>query len=217
MIDRPTASGEPDGAPTCVFRTTRLAYASGIVSAEAASLRGEARIALARIADRNGRASRHPGRPVCDTTHCQAFLGTVAPSKEERTALASPLPPGRWIPFSRGGSEPWTAERPRAAVEAALGGPARAIAFGGGRVRWTATVEEGEGRYEERRDAPCEALRGPLKLLSCPEEVEEGSVTVRFAGRGEGHGLGLDVEWAARSGLTAEEIVRRASDGSRGR
>jgi hypothetical protein len=193
-----------------VFRTTRLAYASGVVAAEAAALRGEARIALTRIADRNGRASRHAGRPVCDTTHCQAFLGTVASAKEERSALASPLPSGSWLPFSRGGAEPWTAGRTRAAVEGALGGPARAIAFGGGRVRWTATVAEVGGPFEERREAPCEALRGPLKLPSCPERAEEGAETVRFTGRGEGHGLGLDVEWAARCGLSAAEIVRRA-------
>lgn len=193
-----------------VFRTTRLAYASGVVAAEGAALRGEARIALARIADRNAGASRHPGRPVCDTTHCQVFLGTIAPAKEDQVALAAPLPPGRWIPFSRGGAEPWTAERPRAAVEAALGAGAHALSFDGGRVRWTVAVEEQGARFDERRDGPCEALRGPLKLLSCPERAEERSEGVRFSGRGEGHGLGLDVEWAARSGLTAREILRRA-------
>jgi hypothetical protein len=198
-----------------VFRTTRLAYAAGVVAAEAASLRGEPRIALARVADRNAGASRHAGRPVCDTTHCQAFQGTVAPAREDRAALAEPLPVGRWIPFSRGGAEPWTAERPRAAVEAALGGPVRALSFGGGRVQWTATVEEGGARFDERRVAPCERLRGPLKLASCPERVEERSDRLRFTGRGEGHGEGLDVEWAARSGLSAGELLRRAGAGAR--
>jgi len=193
-----------------VFRTTRLAYAAGVVAAEAAALRGEARIALARAADRNGSTSRHPGRPVCDTTHCQAFLGTAAPAAEDRTALVAPLPPGRWLPFSRGGAEPWSAERGRGAVEAALGAGARALAFGGGRVRWSLAVEEGGARFDERRDAPCEALRGPLKLPSCPEAAEGGGATIRFTGRGEGHGLGLDVEWAARSGLTAAQLLERA-------
>jgi hypothetical protein len=77
-------------------------------------------------------------------------------------------------------------------------------------VRWSAPAEEGGARFEERRDAPCEALRGPLKLPSCPERAEEGGATIRFAGRGEGHGLGLDVEWAARSGLTAAQLLERA-------
>lgn len=190
-----------------VFRTTRLAYAAGVVAAEAATLRGEARIALARVADRNAGASRHAGRPVCDTTHCQVFLGTAASTKEERAALEGPLRPGPWIPFSRGGVEPWTAERGRAQVEAALGGPVRALAVGGGMARWTATVEEAGARFEERREVPCERLRGPLKLLSCPEQVKEEGATFRFAGRGAGHGEGLDVEWAARSGLKAAELL----------
>lgn len=193
-----------------VFRTTRLAYAAGVVAAEAATLRGEARVALARAADRNAGSPRHAGRPACDTTHCQAFLGTVSPSKEERAALAEPLPPGRWIPFSRGGVEPWTAERPRAAVESALGGRVSALSTRGGRVLWTATVDGGPAPWDERREAPCERLRGPLKLRSCPERVEERDGTFRFSGRGEGHGQGLDVEWAARSGLSASELLRRA-------
>lgn len=203
-----------------VFRTTRLAYAAGVVAAEAAGLAGEPRVALARIADRNGGNPRHAGRPVCDTTHCQAFQGTVAAGREERAALADPLPRGGWIPFSRGGETPWTEERTRAAVEAALGGLAgtqgadrsdgvRAISFGRGRVRWTASVGEGGARWEERREAPCERLRGPLKLPSCPERADEAGDRVRFTGRGEGHGQGLDVEWAARSGLTADELLRR--------
>jgi len=196
-----------------LFRTTRLAYAAGVVAAEAASLSGEARIALARAVDRNAGASRHPGRPLCDTTHCQVFLGTAPPAREDRAALAEPLRAGGWIAFSRGGLEPWTAERPRSAVESALGGPVRALALAGGRVRWTAVVEERGARWEERRDAPCERLRGPLKLRSCPERVEDGGATLRFAGRGEGHGLGLDVDWAARSGLSATELLRRAGAG----
>jgi hypothetical protein len=193
-----------------VFRTTRLAYAAGVVAAEAAGLRGEARVALARAVDRNAGSPRHPGRPVCDTTHCQAFLGTAPAAKEDRAALAEALRPGPWIPFSRGGVEPWSAERSRAAVASALGGPVRALSLGSGRVRWTVTVEEGSARYDERREAPCERLRGPLKLPSCPERVEEADAAFRFSGRGEGHGQGLDVEWAARSGLGAGELLRRA-------
>jgi hypothetical protein len=196
-----------------VFRTTRLAYAAGVVAAEAASLKGEPRVALARIADRNGRGARHAGRPVCDTTHCQAFQGTAGPAREDRAALAEPLPAGGWIPFSRGGTEPWSEERSRGAVQAALGAGARALTFTQGRVRWTAGVSDGEARFEERREAPCERLRGPLKLPSCPERASESGESFRFSGRGEGHGQGLDVEWAERSGLTAAEILRAAGAG----
>jgi hypothetical protein len=195
-----------------VFRTTRLLYAAGVVTAEDAALRGEARVALARVADRNVRASRHPGRPPCDTTHCQVFLGTRAARREDRGALAAPLPPGPFLAFSRGGAEPWSVERTAAAVEAVLGPGARTLAFGAGRVRYLAQSADGRGdaRWEERREVPCEALRGPLRLPACPERAEVEGASFRFVGRGEGHGAGLDVEWAKRSGLPAAEILERA-------
>ena len=197
-----------------VFRTTRLLYAAGVVAAEDAGAHGEPHVALARVADANAAHSRHPGRAVCDTTHCQVFLGTPSPSREDRTALASPMKAGSWLPFSRGGREPWREERPTAAVEAALGSAARALTFGDGRVSFIASAGEGLDRWEERRELPCEALRGPLKLPSCPERAAlEGSRFV-FAGRGRGHGQGLDLEWAKRSGLTADEILARSYGGA---
>jgi hypothetical protein len=194
-----------------VFRTTRLAYAAGVVSAEDAAARGEARVALARVADANGLHPRHAGRPVCDTTHCQVFLGTAAPGREERRALQQPLRAGAWLPFARGGREAWREERPAAAVEAALGAGARALAFRGGRVSFVASASDGAARWEERRERPCEALRGPLKLPACPERAVAGpGGAVVFEGRGQGHGEGLDVEWAKRSGLDAERILEAA-------
>ncbi len=60
------------------------------------------------------------------------------------------------------------------------------------------------------RDPPCEALRGPLKLPSCPERARLAEGRWIFEGRGEGHGEGLDVDWARRSGLSADEILARA-------
>jgi hypothetical protein len=190
-----------------VFRTTRLAYAAGVVEAEDARLRGEVRIALARVADRNGLAGgeRHAGRPACDTTHCQAFRGTVKPRPEDRAALEAPLGPGPWLPYSRGGTEPWRAERPAADVERALGRGAQELSFADGKVTFT-----GEAGERDAPALPCERLRGPLKLPSCPLEAKRLGDRWRFTGRGEGHGEGLDVEWAARSGLSAEEILRKA-------
>jgi hypothetical protein len=195
-----------------VLRTTRLAYAAGVVDAEDARLRGEPRIALARVADRNGRAAseRHPGRPPCDTTHCQAFRGTVAARAEDRAALRAPLPPGPWLPFSQGGDAPWRAERPRADVERALGPGAQGLSFGRGKVTYLALAGDREAPFLEPQLLPCERLRGPLKLPSCPEQAELRADVWRFTGRGAGHGEGLDVEWAARSGLRAEELLLRA-------
>ncbi|HET9552852.1 MAG TPA: hypothetical protein VFP50_07780 [Anaeromyxobacteraceae bacterium] len=198
-----------------LFRTHRLAYAAGVVTAEDAASRGEARVALARVVDANAEHSRHLGRPVCDTTHCQVFLGTRAPGKEERRALAEPLRVDRWLPFARGGTEPWRAERREAEVQAALGTGARALAFGRGRVSFVTSASDGADRWEERRDLPCESLRGPLKLPSCPERVSARGGTLVFEGRGQGHGEGLDVEWAGRSGLSAEAILEAAYGGGR--
>jgi len=193
-----------------VFRTTRLLYATGVAVAEDAAARGEARIALNRVADANVGHSRHAGRAVCDTTHCQAFLGTRLPTREDRAALASPFAASGWLPFARGGTEPWREERPAKAVEAALGPGARALVFASGRVSFVADGGGGAQRWEERRDLPCEVLRGPLKLRSCPDRAEQVGDRISFEGRGQGHGEGLDLDWAKRSGLTAEEILARA-------
>jgi hypothetical protein len=57
---------------------------------------------------------------------------------------------------------------------------------------------------------PWEVLRAPLKLPSCPQQAVVSGSEVVFEGRGRGHGEGLDVEWAKRSGLGADEILRRA-------
>ena len=214
----PPAAGTPPTAREArarrgsdlVFRTTRLLYAAGVVAAEDAASSGEVRIALSRVADANGAHPRHPGRPVCDTTHCQAFLGTVRPSREVRTALSAPLRAEAWLPFSRGGAEPWTEARPAATVRALLGPGARAISFRAGRVSFVSGAGDGEDRWEERRELPCESLRGPLKLPSCPLRAAIEGGRVVFHGRGIGHGEGLDVEWAKRSGLPAEGILSRA-------
>jgi hypothetical protein len=193
-----------------VFRTTRLAYAAGVVAAEDAGARGEPRVALARVVDANGAHPRHPGRPVCDTTHCQVFLGTAPAGKEERRALARPLRAGRWLAFARGGAAPWREARSVAAVRSALGADARGLRFGGGRVSFVASASDGAERWEERRELPCETLRGPLKLPSCPDRAAPAGDDLVFEGRGEGHGEGLDVEWARRSGLDADRILEKA-------
>ena len=163
---------------------------------------GEAGLALAQVIAHDARVERHPGRPLCDTTHCQAFLGTAPPTPEVNRALALPeLPTGRWLPYSRGGDEPWEVRRSSAEVRAALGDVER---FGGsGRI-----LEVVRSNGVER--VPCEPVRAALRLPSCPTEgVVEGE-TVRIRGRGRGHGLGLTVEAARTSGLSAAALLQRA-------
>ena len=75
---------------------------------------------------------------------------------------------------------------------------------------------QGDGRTVEVTRAagvervPCERVRAELRLPGCPLEGVFQEQTVRLSGRGRGHGLGLDVEAARRSGLTADELLRRA-------
>jgi hypothetical protein len=185
-----------------VFRTTLGAYVAGVLAAEHAGLTGEVAVALARVIAHDARVERHPGRPLCDTTHCQAFLGTAAPTSEVTRALTLPELPARgWLPYFRGGDEPWEVRRSCAEVRAALGDAQRLQ--GDGR-----TVEVTRATGVER--VPCERVRAALRLPGCPLDGVFQDETVRLSGRGRGHGLGLDVEWARRSGLTAEELLRRA-------
>ncbi len=196
-----------------LFRTTRLQYTAGVVAAEDASLKGEARVALARVVAHNERYahSRHSGRPVCDTTHCQTFLGTVRVQPEEERALAAPALRWReWLPFSQGGQEPWSETRPRGQVDSLLGQGVTAVRFADGRVHYLRTKREGSAVFDAAESLPCELLRSALKLPACPRTAHFRDREVSFEGRGQGHGEGLDVEAAKASGLNAERILERA-------
>ncbi|MCE9669080.1 SpoIID/LytB domain-containing protein [Myxococcus stipitatus] len=219
----PPAYRPPPGVPTSpsamkarrgsdfVFRTTRLQYTAGVVAAEDVTLKGEARVALARVVAHNERHSRHPGRPVCDTTHCQAFQGTVRVQRDETRALG--LPPLRWrewLLFSQGGQAPWRETRPRGEVERLLGKGLVSLRFESGKVNYLLTTRDGEATYQDGRSLPCEVLRSGLRLPACPRVASfDGSVLV-FEGRGRGHGEGLDVEAAKASGQGSDEILERA-------
>lgn len=195
---------------TFVFETSRSLYAAGVVEAEDALIQGEARAALMAVVDANGQHPRHGGRPVCDTTHCQVFLGTVKPRPADRAALAHPLETSDWLLFSRGGAEWWREERPLRQVEAVLGGPFSSLELQNGQSMTRRTEAQGEALWDNTERFGCEALRGPLKLPSCPKAARRNGASVVFEGQGRGHGLGLDVEWAKSSGLKAEELLFRA-------
>ncbi len=210
---RPLPEGRPDPGTTAreararrgsdvIFRTTLGAYVAGVLSAEDAGLTGEAAVALAEVIAHDVRVGRHRDRPLCDTTHCQAFLGTAAPTVDASRALELPeLPTDRWLPYFRGGGERWEVRRSRAEVGAVVG---------------KATAISGDGRMLEItrmggvERLPCEQARAALRLPGCPTEAVFEGETVRLRGRGRGHGIGLDVEAARRSGLPAEELLRRA-------
>ncbi|WP_223641640.1 hypothetical protein [Corallococcus sp. EGB] len=222
---------QPPGVPTTpsalkarrgsdfVFRTTRVQYTAGVIAAEDVTLQGEARVALARVAAHNERHAdtRHPGRAVCDTTHCQAFRGTVRVRPEDSRALQrKPLKWDAWLTFSQGGDTPWSEVRPRAEVEALLGTNLVSLRFDSGRVRYLCTEGTPAAPYEDARSLPCDTLRAGLRLPSCPQRASFDGPQVRFEGQGRGHGEGLDVEAAKASpGLSSDALLERAF-GARG-
>ncbi len=199
-----------------VFTTTLERYAAGVLRSEDAAIGGEARAALLKVVAHNaGVFSRHDGRPVCDTTHCQVFQGTTAADSGDRRLLMEPLSYDGWLTFSRGGGELWTAERSTTEVERVLGPGASSLRFGGGRVRFVRLAGGPEDPHDAAQDLPCELLRAPLKLMSCPERAEPTGAGWRFSGRGAGHGEGLDLEWAKASGLGVRAILEVAYTGRR--
>lgn len=201
-----------------IFRTTRLLYVTGVLSSEDASIVGEPRAALARVISHNvDSRERHGSRPVCDTTHCQVFQGTTRPSESDAETLTRPaIAKAGWLPFSRGGDEPWTATRLRKDVEKALGFSLSSVTrleSSAGVLRVVRTVTEEGSTFEDVQASSCEPLRGPLKLPSCPTGIAWSGTTVEFSGVGRGHGLGLDVEAARKSGLDQDAILKSAFGG----
>jgi hypothetical protein len=95
-------------------------------------------------------------------------------------------------------------------VEKILGRHVTALRFEHGRALFVRQSAEGE-LFDERANLPCESLRGPLKLPSCPDRADKKADRYVFVGHGAGHGEGLDVEWAKRNEqLNADELLKRA-------
>jgi len=194
-----------------LFSTSVGRYVTGVLTSEDAAIRGEARVALGRVIAHNLAQPRHGERPLCDTTHCQVFQGTGVPALGDQAIFAGlPLPFPGWLHFSRGGEEPWTRSIAANEVDAILGNAPTGIVFASGRIRYRRTVARGSQVYDEPAELPCDALRSRLRLPACPERVETREGNYLFTGRGQGHGVGLDVEWAKKSKLPADQILRHA-------
>lgn len=74
-------------------------------------------------------------------------------------------------------------------------------------------VTSAAGDAEEVVEVPCEPLRSALRLPACPTGIDVEGTRVVFSGRGQGHGLGLDVERAkeaAALGASAERLLADA-------
>lgn len=201
-----------------VLATSLGRYTAGVLAAEDSAATGAAREALARVIAHNVAHAdeRHAGRPPCDTSHCQVFLGTAEPAAG--AAELAPLATRAFLQFSRGGSEPWREERPAAEWRAALQErlPLDASEVQVFRVRRGAVallVRSAAGDSEEVLEVPCEPLRSALRLPSCPTGIRVDGTRAIFVGHGQGHGLGLDVErakQAAAAGASADRLLQDA-------
>ncbi|MBS2028184.1 MAG: hypothetical protein JST54_09795 [Deltaproteobacteria bacterium] len=194
-----------------IFGTRLGLYVAGVLAAEDSQLAGEPRAALARAVAHNAAASRHPGRPLCDTTHCQAFRGTLRPEPGDAAALNDDaLSSAGWLTFSQGGDEPWSEVRALPKVAQALGATPLTLGFSSERVHFTVRSAEGDAVFEDRAELPCERLRNPLHLPACPDAAELVGSEVRFHGHGRGHGEGLDLEAAKRGPLDHRALLQSA-------
>ena len=201
-----------------VLHTSLGRYTASVLQAEDAEATGAARDALARVIAHNvlHPEERHGGRPLCDTTHCQVFLGTAAPPLGAASLEA--LAGSSFLMFSKGGMQPWRQSRSlaqwRAALAAAGVGESPELRVVGVRGDQLALlVRSAAGDSEEAMTLSCEGVRNALALPSCPARILVEGTQVRFEGAGAGHGRGLDVERAkeaARAGQSTEQILRTA-------
>ncbi len=195
-----------------VFETRAARYTTGVLAAEDANITGAARVALGQVIAHNltHADERHGGRPVCDTTHCQVFLGTAPNARDDDSLLFTPalLSRGAWHAFSAGGTDAWSITRPRAGLSTQLGRFSRLYVDG---IDLVAIVDDAGSDVTQR--VSCERLRALMVLPACPTQVSWTSVDITVRGVGRGHGLGLDVTRAkseAATGATALEILRDA-------
>ena len=211
-----------------VLQTSLVRYASDVVAAEDAAATGSARQALLRIAAHNAHhaQSRHGGRPLCDTTHCQTFRGDIAPiekdgkkdgdrdadmdGQKDGDLLAPVAGQTGWLTFSQGGTQSWSEVRAAALVHAAVG-QGRPLSIKGDRIVVLKADSQGAEVFDEVESVSCEIVRSRLHLPSCPTHMQEAGLSWRFSGTGQGHGLGFDVEAAkAQPQRSADELLRAA-------
>ena len=202
-----------------VLETAAESYVRDVIAAEFPEGREATLGALARAVYLNairGGTHRHPAQgAVCDSTHCQVYLGRTSGSEAllgriERAVSA--LQAGgmghsrtaKWFPFSLGGRSAWQ-------KVVALNNINRLLNVGTDAL---AVSRELERRLKE--PVSCERIRNALKLPSCPEKADAVAGGVQFSGAGQGHGAGLDLlraEELAQEGRSAEEIWERAYPG----
>ncbi|NJK90259.1 MAG: hypothetical protein HC923_13330 [Myxococcales bacterium] len=189
----PKEARRREGSPL-IFETTRSRYVAGVLAAEEPDVTPRSRPALIEAIDGNVRDTwAHEGRPICDESHCQRFVGTEEPDAKLREQLAaSPTPNARrWTLFHPAREVPWTLQR---AVPGSLGRGARAPRWSDGELSWLHQRTVGEEAWEEFRKSSCDDVRQTFRLPGCPSSVREVTPGLwEFRGDRRGHARGLSV------------------------
>jgi hypothetical protein len=185
-----------------ILKTSRLSYTLEVLASEYPQGRLETLKALAVAIQSNFKTDRHRDRPLCDTTHCQVYqsnwakLDRAAQSRILEAVLAvereRPAAKG-WMPFALGGDSTWKQNRTLSQIKSLL------------------TPKEFDGVISQKFE-PCEHLRNQLSLPSCPKKIAIKGNDIIFEGRGEGHGLGIDLSAAdalAAQGFDYKQILKR--------
>lgn len=193
-----------------IFTTSLGAYVAGVTHEEGGPITGAPREALVRVIAHNVYEPRHGDRPVCDTTHCQVFKGTVHIGGTDAQSLARGLPYAGWLPFALGGNAPWEKSVPLAEVTRVLGHNASRLRINGDQAVFVRTVDGPSGPTDESVRLSCEVLRNALHLQSCPSAVNTAKDAWIFRGNGSGHSLGLDLKAAQATNSTADSLLSKA-------
>jgi hypothetical protein len=125
--------------------------------------------------------------------------------------------PRAWYPFSLGGREEWSQNVSHGEIAAAFNFPdSKNIGVSFSTPETSEDLSPTKYLLVHHRYAPlkmtCETFRNQMKLPSCPQKIFPQENSVRFYGRGEGHGQGIDLKESdlfAGRGFSGEQIFKR--------
>lgn len=217
-----------------VLTTSERSYLESSLLSEFPNGHIETLKALTLVMRHQLKANRHPGRPLCDTTHCHLYGQeegvTPANRRTARAAVAAVRdvelvdldPPADstgtaserpWLTFWVGGRSLWKTTRTAAATREVLGLSANPSGI---QVVPGAVIVAIPGFAHLR--IPCELFRNQLRLPSCPTRVTTSLTRFAFEGLGDGHGAGLDLgatEAASAAALGYDDILLQLSPRAR--
>jgi hypothetical protein len=198
------------------LHTSERYYLWGVLAAEYPRGQVEVLKALSVIARQNLHFYKSTGETICDNTYCQVFgprqdLPKILSSKlmsavEDSLLVDLRFPEGkRWLYFSLGGTNPWKKELSKDVLEKTF------------KVTGLYDIDMKDHQvYVSSKNTvstyPCEIFRNQTKLYSCPDKIVELKEKWLFEGKGEGHGMGLDLINAstmASQGKDKKQILNR--------